>query len=73
MKASTSVAVAFVFPVAFAFPGPGDVAVLLGPKPPVMMGPKASVLELMMMLDTEGASEIRVPLRVTAGPPGMRV
>ena len=59
--------------VAFALPALVELAVLLGLKPPVMMGPKASVLGPMMMSDADGPSEIRVPLMVTAGPPGVRV
>ena len=59
--------------VAFALLAPVEVAVPLGLKPPIMIEPKASLLEPMITSDADGASEIRVPPKVTAGPPGIRV
>ena len=60
--------------VEFALPLPIEPAVAsLGPKPPMMIEPSASVLLPTRTSDADGAKEIGVPLMVIAGPPGMRV
>ena len=72
-NAATPVNTSAVVVVALALPVLEELEVVVGPKPPMMIEPKGSVLLPITKSEAAGASDTLVPLTVIADPPGTSV